>query len=102
MIKIFLAAIAAIATIAIFPIPEAFAQGAPESDSLILEEVIVTAQRREESLQDVPISISTFTGETLEKSNINSAAGYLMQTPNVVFRKMVKVVVGALTSVFVA
>lgn len=82
MIKMFLSTIAAIA---FFPMQQAFAQDAPESETLILEEVMVTAQRREESLQDVPISISTFTGGTLEKSNIKHAAEYLVQTPNVGF-----------------
>ena len=37
-----------------------------------VEEVIVTAQKREQSLQDVPISISTFSGEFLEDSGIDT------------------------------
>jgi iron complex outermembrane receptor protein len=48
-----------------------------------LEEIIVTAQRREQSLQVVPVSISTFTGAQLEKSNIREAAQYLNLSPNV-------------------
>ena len=35
-----------------------------------LEEIIVTAQKREVGLQDAPLSISAFTGETLEKGRI--------------------------------
>jgi iron complex outermembrane receptor protein len=31
----------------------------------ILEEIVVTAQKREESLQDVPISVATMQGESL-------------------------------------
>jgi outer membrane receptor protein involved in Fe transport len=38
----------------------ALAQG-----SAILEEIVVTATRREESLQDVPISVATMSGERL-------------------------------------
>ena len=33
----------------------------------VLEEIIVTAQRREQSLQEVPISIQTFTGADIIK-----------------------------------
>lgn len=40
---------------------------AQESGARALEEVVVTARRREESLQDVPLSISAYSGERLEK-----------------------------------
>ena len=30
-----------------------------------LEEIIVTAQKRSESLQDVPVAVSAFTGDTM-------------------------------------
>lgn len=56
---------------------------AQEQASGTLEEIIVTAQRREQSLQEVPISITVFSGEELTKLNIRSASEYLMQTPNV-------------------
>lgn len=42
----------------------AFAQDAPASDGL--SDIIVTAQRREENLQDVPISITAVSGEKLD------------------------------------
>jgi iron complex outermembrane receptor protein len=44
-----------------------FAQSAPQ-----LEEVIVTAQKRSESLQDTPISISAFSQEALNQQGISS------------------------------
>ena len=50
-----------------------------------LEEIVVTAQRREQSLQDVPISVSAFTSEQIEKQNIRGTADYLIATPNVNF-----------------
>ncbi|MDA0890901.1 MAG: hypothetical protein O3C15_01115 [Proteobacteria bacterium] len=37
-----------------------------------LEEVIVTAQKREQSLQDVPISITAISGEQIQDAAINS------------------------------
>ena len=54
----------------------AYAQG-------ILEEIVVTAQRREQSLQDVPVSVTAFTGSTLESLKITEASQYLQMTPNV-------------------
>ncbi|GHF31093.1 TonB-dependent receptor [Kordiimonas sediminis] len=45
----------------------AFAQ----ADSVTLEEIVVTAQKREQSLQDVPISVTTMRGEKYD----NFAAG---------------------------
>ena len=47
-----------------------------------VEEIIVTAQKREQSLQDVPISISTFTGEFLEDSGIDTLQQLGQYTPN--------------------
>lgn len=49
-----------------------------------LEEVIVTAQRRETSLQDTPISIQAFTAETLELSGIDQGRDLGIMVPNVV------------------
>jgi iron complex outermembrane receptor protein len=56
----------------------AYAQSGP-----VLEEVIVTAQRREQNMQEVPVSVTAFTGDALERGNIRSATEYLAQTPNV-------------------
>ena len=40
------------------------------AESAVLEEIVVTAQRRAQNIQDVPIAITAFSGEDLEKSNI--------------------------------
>ena len=50
-----------------------------------LEEIVVTAQRREQSLQDVPVSVTAFTGAQLNSGNITAARDYLALTPNVAF-----------------
>lgn len=43
-----------------------------QSEGLILEEVFVTAQKRTESLQDVPIAIQAVSGEALRANGIGS------------------------------
>lgn len=48
-----------------------------------LEEVIVTAEKREESLQDVPISIVAFNQEALEKLGISDVKDLAAKVPNV-------------------
>lgn len=50
-----------------------------------LEEIIVTAQRREESLQDVPISVSVLRAEDISRNMIRDVGDYLAITPNVSF-----------------
>ena len=47
-----------------------------------LEEVIVTAQKRTESIQDVPISITAFSGEELARRGITDAQTLAQSVPN--------------------
>lgn len=56
-----------------------------QSSTPSLEEIVVTAQRREQNLQDVPISVSVFSGSELEQRNITNAVDYLALTPGVSF-----------------
>ena len=49
--------------------PAALAQAQEEDDS-VFETVIVTAQKREQSIYDVPVAISAFTPETIERQGI--------------------------------
>ena len=44
-----------------------------ESDSPRLEEIMVTARRREESLASVPVAVTALTGETLRAKNVQTA-----------------------------
>jgi iron complex outermembrane receptor protein len=46
-------------------------------------EIIVTAQRREQALHDVPLAISVITSEGLEKSNITTVADIQFLSPGV-------------------
>ncbi|MFO1464866.1 MAG: hypothetical protein U1F35_00235 [Steroidobacteraceae bacterium] len=47
-----------------------------------LEAVVVTAQRRAENVQDVPIAISAFTANDLERTNIRQAGDITTLVPN--------------------
>jgi outer membrane receptor protein involved in Fe transport len=47
-----------------------------------LEEVIVTAQRRTENLQNVPITVTALTAETLQQLNVTTAADYFKFIPS--------------------
>jgi iron complex outermembrane receptor protein len=47
----------------------------------VLEEVIVTAQKREETLQDTPVAVTAFTGEIRDVLGINSVADLADFTP---------------------
>jgi iron complex outermembrane receptor protein len=48
-----------------------------------IEEVVVTARKKSESLQDVPLSVSALNEETLEERGINVFEDYLLQLPGV-------------------
>jgi iron complex outermembrane receptor protein len=64
----------------------ALAQTAPANPGAShLEEIVVTAQRREERLKDVPISIVAVSGKTLEAEHIDSGAGLNMIAPGLNF-----------------
>lgn len=47
----------------------------------ILQEILVTAQKREQSLQDVPISLSAFTGQQARDLGIDSTLDLALYTP---------------------
>lgn len=65
------------------------AQEAPANSenrgSRLIEEVIVTAQKREENSQDVPIMISAFSGEKLDALGVESTADLEKITPGLTF-----------------
>jgi iron complex outermembrane receptor protein len=42
----------------------------PAMGQTSLEEIVVTAQKRSESLQDVPVTMTALTAETLEKLDV--------------------------------
>jgi iron complex outermembrane receptor protein len=52
-----------------------------------VEGLIVTAQKREENIQDVPIAMSAFSQEALERSQIAGGPDLITQVPNMSFTK---------------
>ena len=50
-----------------------------------IQEVVVTAQRREENLQTTPIAITALSAETLQKAGVNTFAGVAEQSPSINF-----------------
>ena len=58
-------------------------QAALAQDSGGLEEVVVTAQKRSENMQDVPISIDAIGNEKLEQLNIRNFTDYVRMLPSV-------------------
>lgn len=54
----------------------------PPSDDAKVEEIVVTAQRRSERLQDVPVSVTALSGEALAKQRITEAGDLGNVVPN--------------------
>ncbi len=55
---------------------------AEDTDSLFLEEIVVTAQKRAQSLQDVPISVAAVTGEKMSEAGIENLEDLSLYVPN--------------------
>ncbi len=64
----------------------AAAQGAREIGEAALPDIIVTARKREETLQDVPLAVSAFTADRIEREGLRDVADVAFQTPGFSFR----------------
>ena len=75
-------AVAAVAAVsAVLTTPNISAQDT--SAQATIEEIVVTSRKKSESLQDVPLSVSTLTEGALEEVGINTFEDYLLQLPGV-------------------
>ncbi|MFU8765041.1 MAG: TonB-dependent receptor [Haliea sp.] len=52
---------------------------------MALEEVLVTARKKEESMQSAPLAVSAVSRETLEASFLGNATGIVQYSPNLIF-----------------
>ncbi|MCK5911271.1 MAG: Plug domain-containing protein, partial [Caulobacter sp.] len=62
----------------------AWAQQAPAADDSVgVEQVVVTARRREENLKDVPVAVSAFSADKLERAGGTDITVLQQTTPNI-------------------
>lgn len=79
--------LAGVASVALFPTAGAMAAAAPAAaqtaavDPDRIDEIVVTARRREEDLKDVPISVQAISGEALEVKGTIDLQALVAQTP---------------------
>ena len=64
------------------PLAQAQGTGSPPPPALQIEEIVVVAQKREESLQDVPVSITALTAQDLASSGIDGTLELGTVTPS--------------------
>lgn len=60
-----------------------FLIGVPAASAQVLEEVVVTAQKREQTIQDVSIAITAWTGEQVRELGLESSSEIARITPGV-------------------
>lgn len=64
-----------------------FTSIASQSSPLVIEEVLVTAQKKSESAKEVPMAIQAYSGDMLERSGITNAADLTQVTPGLTYAK---------------
>ena len=68
------------------PMPvDAQSQPQPASVEGTIDEIVVTAQRRKEKLQDVPVSVTALSPESLDSLNVVSVNSLQVAVPNILF-----------------
>ena len=69
--------------LALFPTSASAATAAEEG--LVLEEVIVTAQRREQNIQDIPLSVSAISADMLNNGGVLDVSRLKLFVPGMNF-----------------
>lgn len=73
--------VAAAVAIAVGAVPTVVVAQDARAPSAMLEEIVVTATRRTEGVQDIPINIAAFSGQVLEHKRITALATFSRQVP---------------------
>jgi outer membrane receptor protein involved in Fe transport len=63
------------------PLADTAADVTPNATAGALEEIIVTARKRTENVQNVPVAVSVISGEQMERRDITSLEGVAASTP---------------------
>lgn len=58
-----------------------------QAQQLALEEIVVTAQKRSQNLQQIPISITAISGDELDRIDLNEIQDIAIQTPSLEFSR---------------
>jgi len=74
--------ISAVSLLAIWSAP-VYSQSSEDDDTMVIEEITVTARRREESLKDVPGTVTALTQTMLENAGVQRAEDFIALTPGV-------------------
>ncbi len=61
---------------------QAQSSGSDDRSASVLEEIVVTARKRDENLQEVPVSVVAFTERDLDDIGLRSMRDYAKQVPN--------------------
>lgn len=79
--KLSYAVVAALATTSVYA-----QEAAPKAGKASIETIEVTATKRSESIQDIPVSVTALNGEALENLGVDNFQEYVEFLPNVTFQ----------------
>ncbi|MFT3728836.1 MAG: TonB-dependent receptor [Terricaulis sp.] len=77
-------ALALVASASLLPLTAQAQEANSNNSATATEEIVVTAQKREELLRDVPQSVSAITGDTLQTLQANDFSDYVGRIPGMV------------------
>lgn len=83
--KMHLLAGASLAITALSAAPPAFAQAVGAEEDSTIADIVVTARKREENLQDTPIAITAITADAIDARGLNDLSQVAASTPNLAF-----------------
>ena len=84
----------AAAVTAVLGAPTALAQ-----DQRVLDEIVVTAQKREQSLQEVPIAMSAFSADQLQRAGVNDIRDLMTLSPSLMMTSSAGEAAGAVARI---